>query len=157
MHTSSKIFYTLLVLVIITFSWIVIPTILKKQPVHYFSLNSEYALVYCLAVLSSTTTYNRVIDKITLDIESDWLQGLFRNFLGGMLILNQSGHILFANQNALTFFGLTHERIVNQDIANLFNNKAAQFYLESIQEDESFVWKEEFQLENEYKRFAWYY
>ena len=151
MHSSSKLFIVLLVSVIITFSWI---------GYTYYSQNSTSPLFIielgiCIALLvwlfiHQKQIYRRVIDEMTQEIESDWLQGLFSNFPAGMLILDKTGRVLFANEIALSFFELTREEIRQAELVSLFNEKAYEFYLESIQDsDVTQVWKDEFQLENQ--------
>lgn len=157
MHSSSKLFIVLLVSVIITFSWI--------GYTYYSQDSSSPLLMIELAICSALLVwlfihqrqiYSRVIDEMTQEIESDWLQGLFSNFPAGMLILDNTGKVLFANEIALSFFKLERDEIKQTGLATLFNEQTTEFFLESIQDsDVAQVWKEEFQLDNQYKRLCW--
>ncbi len=157
MHSSSKLFIFLLISVIITFSWLGITyyTQNSTSPLFLIELAICSALLVWLFV-HQRQSYHRVIDKMTQDIGSDWLQGLFSNFPAGMLILDKNGTVLFANEIALSFFKLTREDVSSMELNNLFSDSVQEFYLESIKESEtSQVWKEEFQLDNTSKSIAW--
>ena len=157
MHTSSKIFYILVVLVTIACAWV---------GYSYYTLGSAnplviFELIICAGLLvwlflHQRQTYHETIDEIKLDVDSDWLQGLFHNFPGGMQILDAEGQVLFANPIALKFFAVDHSAIVGENLSRLFSDDVAKFYTESLQKQgDLFNWKEEFLVENEFKHFAW--
>ena len=157
MNKSSVLFFSLLVFVIITFSVIGFT---------YYSENTSSSLFLwelgvCIALLiwlsvHQRQLYTQVIDEITLDIDRDWLKGLFSYFPNGMLIVDKSANILFANEQSESFFELNQPDLKSKNIAEIFNDKVATFFKESIiNEGPSNIWKEEFLIENEYKHFTW--
>jgi diguanylate cyclase (GGDEF)-like protein/PAS domain S-box-containing protein len=156
MHQSARLFTLLVVLVVITFSVIgYIYYDASTPPSIFFTLLALSVFLLLGLFIYQRRIYNRVIDKMTLDINRDWLQGLFSYFPNGMLILDSAGKVLFSNQFSENFFGLSQEDIKDKSIAELFTDQALQFYLEAISADSGSQWREEFLLENGYKHFTW--
>ena len=107
MKNQSIILYLLIFLVAVTFSAI---GVLYQSSVAY-NVTFYSALLLCVLLLMALfflqkTHFKTVITKITDSIDRDWLQGLFSNFPMGIVILNATGNILYANKQACQIFNL---------------------------------------------------
>ena len=157
MHKRSLFFYILVSLVVVTFSVIGIT----------FYQSGGFSLLFTLELLTviglliwlfihQRNLYFDQLSKISKFVDRDWLQGLFRNFPMGMLILDDKGSVLLANNRAADFFRLSHEEIQEETIRSLIGAKPEKFFLDAINKSKaSDIWKDEFFLDTEVNAFTW--
>jgi len=151
MQRRSLLYYFLVFLVAVTFS--VIGFTYHQSggysTVFYFELATCIGLLAWL-FLYQRKLYNQQLDKLTDDVDRDWLQGLFLHFPLGMLLLDKSGNIFYCNHRAIKFFDLDPADLQQMNIEQLLGSKALQFYLDSIKSSsKSDSWRDEFLLDGD--------
>jgi len=101
--------------------------------------------------------FKKEITKISSNIDRDWLQGLFSHFPMGMLIVDSTANVLYANHKACSIFGMEYEELITtQTIESLVNKEASRFFLESITKGtNSPLWRDEFLHNKEDKINSW--